>query len=81
MEEWVALVEGGDERLRFLNVVQPFGSSMSVLEVVRDDLAESNGHTESVANGRINGRLEHKLDGKVNSEMSLVVALPEALAT
>ena len=81
MEEWVALLKGGDESLRLVNVVRPFGSSMSVLEVVRDDLAESNGHTESVANGRINGGLEGKLDGKVNSEVPLVGALPGALAT
>ena len=81
LEEWVALLKGGDERLRLVNVVQPFGSSMLVLEVVSDDLAESNGHTESVANGRINGRLEGKLDGRVNSEVPLVGALSEVLAT
>ena len=34
LEEWVALLKGGDERLRLKNVVQPFGSTMSVLEVV-----------------------------------------------
>lgn len=37
LDEWLALLEGGDKRLRLQNVVQPFGSSMSILEVVRDD--------------------------------------------
>ena len=67
LEEWVALLKGVDEWLRLVDVVQPFGSSMSVLEVVRDDLVEVNRHTESVANGRMNDRLEGKLDGEVNS--------------
>lgn len=81
LEEWVALLKGGDERLRLVNVVQPFGSSMSVLEVVRDDLVEVNGHPESVANGRINDRLEGKLDGDVNSEVPPFGALPGEVAT
>ncbi|KAL8747775.1 MAG: hypothetical protein Q9190_000381 [Brigantiaea leucoxantha] len=37
MEEWVELLKGADEKLEVRNMVQPFGSSMSVLEVVRED--------------------------------------------
>ena len=34
LEDWKALLAAADERLRLVNVVQPFGSDMSVLEVV-----------------------------------------------
>ena len=37
LDEWVDLLKGADERLRLENVVQPFMSLMSVLEVIRDD--------------------------------------------
>ena len=35
MEDWIGLLKAVDPALRLKNVVQPFGSSMSVLEVVR----------------------------------------------
>lgn len=55
LEDWNALLKAVDERLRLKNVVQPFGSSMSVLEVVRDDddVKATNGVTNGV-NG-VNG--------------------------
>ena len=81
LEEWVALLKGGDEKLRLVNVVQPYGSSMSVLEVVRDDVAEINGHTESVANGSMGSGSEGKLGGRVNGEVAPLGILPGALAT
>ena len=81
LEEWVALLKGGDEKLRLVNVVQPYGSSMSVLEVVRDDVAEINGHTESVANGSMDSRPEGKLGGRFNGEVAPLGILPGALAT
>ena len=37
LDEWNDLLKGADKRLRLQNMVQPFMSSMSVLEVVRDD--------------------------------------------
>nr|ANM86343.1 putative sterigmatocystin 8-O-methyltransferase [Cladonia uncialis subsp. uncialis]AUW31211.1 putative O-methyltransferase [Cladonia uncialis subsp. uncialis] len=80
LEEWVALLKGGDEKLRLVNVVQPYGSSMSVLEVVRDDAVERNGHTESVANDRMSSRPEGKLDGRFDSEVPPLGILPGALA-
>ena len=81
LEEWVALLKGGDERLRLANVVQPYGSSMSVLAVVRDDMVETNGHSESVANDRMNSRPEGMPDGRVNSEVPPLGILPGAVAT
>ena len=80
LEEWVALLRGGDEKLKLVNVVQPYGSSMSVLEVVRD-VAEINGHTESVANASMASGLEGKLGGRVNGEVAPLGILPGALAT
>ena len=75
LDEWVALLkEGGDGRLRLQNVVQPFGSLMSVLEVVRDDAGRSNG----CSNGDANGDL---VDDKIDSEVPRVAAVPGALAT
>ena len=68
LDEWVALLKAGDERLRLLNVVQPFGSSMSILEVVRDDAMRTNGH--------INGKISAKDDVKVDGEVPPVAALP-----
>ena len=81
LEEWAALLKGGNEKLRLVNVVQPYGSSMSILEVVKDDMVEINGQTESIANDRTNSRAEGKLDGRVNSEMPPLGVLPGALAT
>lgn len=37
LDEWISLLKGADRRLRLRNVVKPFLSLMSVLEVVRDD--------------------------------------------
>ena len=68
LDEWVALLEGADKRLRLKNVVQPFGSSMSVLEVVRDLL---------IPNGHISGQVAAQVDGGVAS----IAASPGALAT
>lgn len=73
LDEWVALLKGADERLRLQNVVQPFGSSMSVLEVVRDDVMSTNGH--------INGDADGEIDGKVDGEVASIAALPGAFAT
>ena len=39
LEDWKALLAAADSRLRLVNVVQPFGSNMSVLEVVIDPTA------------------------------------------
>ena len=62
LEEWVELLEGADRRLRLRNVVQPFGSLMSVLEVVREDGEVNGGNVNGSANGAIyvgvNGRAE-----------------------
>lgn len=33
LEDWKALLRGADERLTLVNVVQPLGSVMSVMEV------------------------------------------------
>ena len=41
LDEWVALLKDADERLRLRNVVQPFGSLMSVSEVVRENVRRS----------------------------------------
>ena len=52
LDEWVDLLKGADERLRLQNVVQPFMSLTSVLEVVRDDdVVSTNGHINGNANG------------------------------
>jgi len=34
LEAWEELLAAADERLKLVNVVQPFGSAMSVIEVV-----------------------------------------------
>ena len=73
LDEWVALLKGADERLRLQEVVQPFGSSMSVLEVVRDDVVRTSGYMNGDANG--------KLDDMVDGEVSPIAALPGAAAT
>ena len=72
LDEWVALLKGGDERLRLQNVVQPFGSSMSILEVVRDDTVRTDGYVNGDANG--------KIDVTVDGEVSPIAALPGAAA-
>lgn len=36
LEDWMSLFAATDERLRLVNVVQPFGSDMSVLELALD---------------------------------------------
>jgi 6-hydroxytryprostatin B O-methyltransferase len=36
LEVWKELLAAADERLRLVNVVQPFGSVMSVMEIVLD---------------------------------------------
>ena len=59
----------------------PIGSSMSVLEVGRDDLVEVNRHTESVANDIMNDRLEGKLDSEVSSKVPPSGFLRGAVAT
>lgn len=75
LDEWVALLkEGGDGRLRLRNVVQPFGSLMSVLEVVRDDAVRSNGCSNGDANGNID-------DDKADGEVPPIAAVPGAVAT
>lgn len=71
LDEWVAVLKGADERLRLKNVVQPFGSLMSVLEVVRDDGGSTNGHV----NGDVNGTI----DGRVGAEVPPIAALPSAV--
>ncbi len=73
LDEWIALLKGADERLRLQNVVQPFGSLMSVLEVVRDDAVRTNGIAKGDAYG--------KLDGTVEGEVPPIAALPGAVAT
>ena len=53
LEEWVDLLKGADQRLRLQNVVQPFMSSLSVMEVVRDDdVVRTNGQINGEANGQ-----------------------------
>ena len=69
LEEWVALLKGADERLSINTVVQPFGSTMSVLEVVRDDGPDTDGHVEPTTNGESKngfvGKINGELDGAV----------------
>lgn len=36
LDDWTALLEQADQRLRLSNVVQPFGSMMSAMEIVFD---------------------------------------------
>ena len=72
LDEWVALLKGGDERLRLQNVVQPFGSSMSILEVVRDD------DDDDMVGTNVNGKID---DGKVGDNVPPIAALPGAVAT
>ncbi|KAK4235625.1 sterigmatocystin 8-O-methyltransferase [Achaetomium macrosporum] len=43
LDDWKNLLAAADARLRLVNVVQPFGSDMSVLEVQLDPGATSNG--------------------------------------
>lgn len=38
-DEWVALLESADARLRLKSVRQPFGSTMAILEVERNDIS------------------------------------------
>lgn len=53
LDEWVDLLKGADQRLRLQNVVQPFMSSLSVMEVVRDDdVVRTNGQINGEANGQ-----------------------------
>ena len=73
LDEWVALLKGRDEMLRLQNVVQPFGSSMSILEVVRDDTLRTDGYT--------NGAVNEKADITVVGEVPPIAALPGAAAT
>lgn len=40
LEDWKALLAAADSRLRLVNVVKPFGSDLSVLEVVIDPTAD-----------------------------------------
>lgn len=76
LDEWVALLkEGGDGRLRLQNVVQPFGSLMSVWEVVREDAVRRNGCS---SNGDANGNMD---DDKTDGEMPLIAVVPGAVAT
>lgn len=76
LDEWVALLkEGGNGRLRLQNVVQPFGSLMSVLEVVREDTVRRNCCS---SNGDANGNMD---DDKADGEMPLIAAVPGAFAT
>ena len=72
LDEWVALLKGGDNRLRLQNVVQPFGSSMSILEVVRDGAVRTDGY--------INGDVNDKID-VVDGEAPPITALQGAAAT
>ena len=53
LDEWIDLLKGADKRLRLQNVVQPFMSLMSVLEVVRDDdVMRTIGGINGEANGQ-----------------------------
>ena len=57
-EEWIELLREADPRLQLVGVTQPFGSSMSLLEIVREDeVVNGSGHANGTANsnGRING--------------------------
>ena len=56
LDEWNDLLKGADKRLRLQNVVQPFLSLMSVLEVVRDDDVV---RTDGQINGDVNGLYGH----------------------
>lgn len=67
LDEWVALLKEGGE--------QPFGSLMSVLEVVREDAVRRNGCS---SNGDANGNMD---DDKADGEMPLIAAVPGAVAT
>ena len=51
LDEWIDLLKGADKRLRLENVVQPFMSLLSVLEVVKDDVVRTNGQMNGGANG------------------------------
>ena len=56
LDEWIDLLKSADRRLRLQNVVQPFQSLMSVLEVVRDDDVVG---TDGQINGDVNGQYGH----------------------
>lgn len=56
-------------------MVQPFGSLMSVLKVVREDAVRLNGCS---SNGDANGNMD---DEKADDEMPLIAAVPGAVAT
>ena len=67
IEEWEELLRAADPRLRIHAVRQPFGSSMSVLEVVRDDHVQSNGLEAVNGNAQSSGLEESTvLDGGIN---------------
>lgn len=53
LDEWVALLKDADERLRLRNVVQPFGSLMSVSEVVRENVGRSDDYITGEPNGNM----------------------------
>lgn len=72
LDEWVSLLKDADERLMLQNVVQPFGSSMSVLEVVRDDAVSTKSHINGDASGKIHGKV---------GEVAPTAVLPGAFAT
>ncbi len=72
LDEWVDLLKAADERLRLQNVVQPFMSFMSVLEVIRDDDVVR-------ANGQINGDGDGQY--QVDGEVPPIAALRRAVAS
>ncbi|KAL8951978.1 MAG: hypothetical protein Q9222_002070 [Ikaeria aurantiellina] len=74
LDEWVTLLKRGDERLRLQNVSQPFGSTMAVLEIIRDDdILNMKGYVNGLANG--------KLDGSIDNKTTAFAALPGAVAS
>ena len=81
LEEWVALLKGADERLGIKAVVQPFGSTMSVLEVVRDDGPETDRHVEPITNGESKNGFVGTIDGGLDGAVQSVKVLPNGVST